>query len=129
MDLPGSLPLSVCRMSSSSDPGSELEIVEAPVNEAKKDEVPKGKKRIWNRGKTITPAKRAKQYADVMEVIGEQMWCRACSCPIKHDEKCSADKHVQSTKHKENVKKKVHLVSAPGPSAALAASSSKGVIQ
>ena len=36
---------------------------------------PKDKKHKWARGKHMTPAKRAKQFSDVMEVRGDCMWC------------------------------------------------------
>ena len=58
-----------------------------------------GKKRKWNRGKHMTPSKRARQFVGVMEVREDKMWCLACDCPIQHSDKSIADSHVKSKKH------------------------------
>ena len=65
----------------------------------------KGKKRKWKRGSTMTAAKRALQFPEVMEVRGESMWCIACECPVNFNEKCIASQHCRSEKHKANAKK------------------------
>ena len=83
----------------------------------------KGKKRKWNRGRTMTPGKRARQFPGVMEVRGESMWCIACDCEVKFKEKNTAATHCNSEKHKANVQKKKHAVYQPGPNAGLVFSS------
>ena len=120
------------QMSSSEGPGSDTEGDLKPegnevteVDEKEKGSEAKnqakgeaeGKKRKWNRGKHMTPSKRARQFVGVMEVREGKMWCLACDCPIQHSEKSIADSHVKSKKHQVNVEKLASLVKTPGPSA------------
>ena len=72
------------------------------------------KKRKWERGSTSSASKRAKQFPNDMEVVGDAMWCKFCSCPVKFIEKSTATKHVQSAEHLKNKKKHHTLVTLPG---------------
>ena len=105
------------RMSSSDTTSSETEC-RSPMESSedieggKAQEVSnqKGKKRKWNRGRTMTAAKRARQFPEVMEVRGEAMWCIACDCPVAYKDKCIATQHCKSAKHKINVQRKAHVM-------------------
>ena len=82
---------------------------------------PAKKKGDWERGAKMTPQKRAnqKEFHDVMEVRGEQMWCSVCQVPVNHAEKSYATGHIHCQTHRDNVAKMPHLVTRPGPSAEL----------
>lgn len=76
------------------------------------------KKRVWNRGRTMTPQKRALQFPDVMMVKDGEMWCSFCHVPVKYLEKATARQHIASETHRANVLTKPKMVETPGSTAA-----------
>ncbi len=44
----------------------------------------------------------SREFAGDMEVCGDAMQCKFCSCPVKFAEKSTAKKHVESNDHKDN---------------------------
>ena len=96
------LPPDFPQMSSPSDTGSDMQQVEPPVpgDGAGENANKKAKKRKWTRGGNQTLTNKPCSTRVLWKSL---MWCRAYSCPIKHEEKSSAEKHVQIAKHKLNV--------------------------
>ena len=111
--------------------GSEPVLAVAPETKGKEKS-----KRVWNRGKLYPPgvrplhccyiskslfftAKRAKQFADVMTVRGDVMWCMVCDSEVSHKEKSHGTNHIKSKKHQDNVKKNEKAVKKAGPAAQL----------
>ena len=96
------LPHDFPQMSSPSDTGSDMQQVEPPVpgDGAGENANKKAKKRKWTRGGNQTLTNKPCSTRVLWKSL---MWCRAFSCPIKHEEKSSAEKHVQIAKHKLNV--------------------------
>ncbi len=75
------------------------------------------KKRQWSRGVHSTPLKRVRQFSDTMEVHGDTMWCKFCSCEVNHLEKSTAVRHLKSAGHLKMVTRSPKLVIHPGLSA------------
>ena len=66
-------------------------------------ESPEETETTTKRGIRITPFERVRQYPDDFEVRNNasEMWCISCGVHVHHEEKCTAEKHLQSQTHKK----------------------------
>ena len=73
---------------------------------------------VKNRGAKMTAKKRALDYPDGLEALGDdELWCKFCNVPVQHKEKSTATGHVRSAKHQRHKLVHTTIVFKPGAAA------------